>query len=321
MNCMKIVTCAALLLLLGMPAYASIIPAKDVILEDNDWELAISNKAGGATTLEPGDVLVAMYEIQRVVDAGTSATLATFSPSTKSITGISVLQVSAIKVVDVSATFQIAYYLFVPYTGEWSDLGLGLSDVNDNTMVTMYEDPASAPANHLDQFAASYTASLATATNGTLLYEFGYSEGTKTYDNGTPLDLTDDYVGPFDPSTELWTAMTYDLNTGNATDITAIDSLEFSAGLNVTKLLSVPLVKITDEINDHFTPDPNYFITSDYIVGGTDDKPPTQPVGIFPLATDNNMRLHPVPEPVSLLAWVGLAACGSVLAARRRRAE
>lgn len=333
-----------LFVLATVPVSAGIIPTGFVLLEDDDFDLSIANlstETGATDTqLDVGDVLVAMYTIQAFKDGQSLALLSSISNTTKGITGVVVLEVVAYKTSTAAGIGEFATYSFKPYSSTWASLSATFVSEETNAVVTrnlglanpqsafsivqMYEDPASDPANHIDankhtaggeqDFAASFD----TATEGLLLYEFGI----KSAIDGTTKLPTD--------VNEIWTARTQADIGLNPRDILQISSLSFEGALSQTYInaaAAYPTLGITRYLNDFYTPalvsgsSLGHLVTNQLIVDGTNDPqqtPPTVDV-IFPLGTDGNFTLRTVPEPASVLVWAALATIGGVGAMRRRR--
>lgn len=276
-------------------------------LEDTDYEAAVT---GGDIIIAKDDYLVAILSVEDSMSWFTGAfdnllnssvtTHAGFDPSaaTPAFTGVSLIKVtSVISSTLPDGTFSFAQYVFQGATSaDWLTY-TGLSGIGDNTAAVLYDDPANNP--HIDPATATIASSIATAVNGTRLWELGFAGDTG----------------------EFWRATTTSQKadgTADATNILKITGLDFRASLNVLDYnAGIPLVK-HNALGD---PDISVFaseflgasqlqLQGNYQPGGT---------GIWNLKTDTNLYILPVPEPASMLVWAGLAGLFGFMVVRRRQ--
>ncbi len=248
-------------------------------LEDDDWETQITGTGDGR--LDVGDKLLAVIQIGQSLDLN-GATIQTYSPSTATITGISVIKVKTLVVNGAVAT-----YTFEGLTSaEW--LGLGFAGVSDGTAAILYEDPASAPGNHIDF--STVANGVATATEGLKIAEFSIV------------------------SAGGWEATSVDL-TNDPTNVSKIDILNFRAGL-VTNDNRFGLHNTLSTLGQ--TADDQAFFLG---LGDVDLQLTGQigqgPKGGFALRTDSDLFVSIVPEPSSLAVFSLLG--GLALGFRRRK--
>ena len=250
-----------------------------VKLQDDDWESQVVD-LGVQGRLDVGDVLLAVVEIQNSTQiVGTvndlrnnslsETGLATYSPTTTTITGISVVKV------DNSTPLPGGLRQEYTFTGvteaEWSSL-TGISGVSDGTALILYDDPVSAPGGHIDF--STIANGIATATEGTFIAEFSV-------------------VG--------WRAISFDIG-GDPTNPLAIQSLEFLAGLNTTTSMFTPVSVLSDPDVAPTSTAAAYFAA----LGATDlqleGSLGSGPRGEFQLRTDTDLYINVIstPEPASL---------------------
>ena len=264
-------------------------------LEDDDWESQVKD-GGTLGKLDVGDILLAVVVIQKsspvlgvqnlALDGSlTSGANTSYSSSTKTITGISIIRVAS--VVSTLLGFGAEFSFVGATAAEWL-LYSGLV-VTDGVAAILYEDPISFPAEHITF--TSVALGIATATNGSMIAEF------------TPV---------------AWKANSVDL-TGDPTDPLKIDVLDFVAGLNTSNPIFAPHNILADP---DFAPtlDVQAFFAG---IGPTDlqiqGSLGTGAKGGFQLATDSDLYVNIVPEPASF-AIFGLMTLGGI-AYRRRQSK
>jgi hypothetical protein len=280
-------------------AHASVIDsatAPITLLEDNDFEVLLG---GTDKIVNVGEFLLAIAEFPTFKDAATNSTLASFTPSTRMLTGISLLKVAS---VDTTTLGPIgARYTFsAPTPAEWL-AQTGLAGVSSGTMLIAYDDPISSPSNHIVN-GPSIGAGITSATEGSFLYELGYTGA-----GGAP--ATD----------EFWVAQTLDTNPAGGftpTDISAITSLDFFAALNViSQAGGTPVLGTHNYLGT--AGNPLFTGPSQFQIEGSED---SAAKGVFDVATDTNGYIAAVPEPATFVVWMGLAAAVAGLSVVRRRA-
>lgn len=287
---------AACLMLFPVAAQAGILgPLANmgaVRLEDDDWETQISGFADG--TLDRGDLLLAVIEVQRVTDVlGTAdnlgngslsqgGTIVSYAPSTRAITGISLIKVDS--VVSNLGGFGAQYSFVGADIAEWAGIGVAVSQ--NNTGAILFDDPINL-AGHIDF--STIANGISSTIEGTRLAEF---------------------------TVNSWIAQATDFG-GTPTVVGAIDFLSFVAGLSTTdaRFGTVDVLR-----------DPDFGLTGPNLAFfqgmgpvdlqlqgglGTGDR------GAFALVTDTDLYVNVVPEPASLSVWGLVAACG--LGFRRRK--
>lgn len=283
---------------------ALLLPDGNTELEDDDFEALISEVGTPNLKVEVGEFLVAIFQISKsstligpidttLNSTPTESLFTTYSPSTNTITGVTLLKVDSVTV-----SGNTASYTFVaPTPTDWSSL-TGLTGIDPGVVAVAYDDPPSAPNPHIVS-SPTIAAGIGSATEGTRMWEFGFT--------GAP--------------GEFWSATAVDLaGTPDPTSITAIDILQFFAALSV---IDYNGARSLDQHN----------ILGDQDVGGTNAGLFTAPVhlqlqgnlqtgsaGVFHLPTDSNMYVSfTIPEPGSLAMWAVLMVSGGLVGAVRRR--
>lgn len=263
-----------------------------VKLEDDDWESQISGFADG--TLDVGDLLLAVIEVQKAVDIigtadglgnlsiGEGATLATFAPTTRTITGISLIKVDSIA--SNLGGFGALYTFVGASVVEWAGIGIGVAA--GNTGAILFDDPINV-AGHIDF--STIGSGIASTIEGIRLAEF---------------------------TVDAWQAQVTDFG-GTPTVVSAIDSLDFVAALSTTDSRFGNVDVLRDPDFGLSAPNQSFFAglgTHDLeLQGGLG----TGAKGQFAIRTDTDLYVNIVPEPASLAIW-GLAAV-SGLGFRRRK--
>jgi hypothetical protein len=261
-------------------------------LEDDDAEGIIGGD--GDTQLEVGEFLVSVAQFNFFKDAVTGAPsgglgVGTYDQTTRMATAVSLIKVLTAP----AAGPGFGSYTFeAPSALEWSTLlpGLPYLPPGDDTTLLVYDDPIPAVGSpHIDATGTVATGT-GTATDGTLIYEFGITQ-----------------PGAFQSA-----------QTGSATDVTnilAISTLQFDAALDLINNFGGPA------LNDH-----NFLATSGLILPaeqalfaaagahelqfrGTNGPGLTVPnggVGGFQLSTETDAFMSVVPEPAAVLVWPAL---------------
>lgn len=252
-------------------------------LEDNDWEFA----TGDDTIVDVGDLLIGMFEIQDVLDVYPVGSL----PRDAITNGATFTGVFALKVtskVNIGGFLQWAYTFAPVSDAEWATTGLPARS-HSGTEFLVYSD-SSSPFVNPDT--GTIAGSLATATEGTLLWELGFRG--EAGESWTALSATDDIsaVGP--------------------------GGLQFASYTNVTAYHAGPkLLK-----HDYLTPGADGIggplgIYSEWQIDGRRE---SGFIGDFDLRTDADMYILPTPEPGSLaLLGLGVLGLGGVVYRRRRK--
>ncbi len=281
-------------------------------LDDQDFEVLLGNNL----LVEQGDLLLAIIDIQDNYlfpsepdtdlngTPGSSFPHEAYGADTHSFTGISLIKVDS---VTGAGTVGASYTFTAPTPTEWTN-ETGLTGVDEGVMVIAYDDPVPAAGQGHIMSSPTLAAAITSATEGTRLWELG-------------LDGTE---GLF------WSAVTTDVfdNTNwpnleanpDATDISQIDTLNYSAALNVIDY------NAGVELQPHNTlADPNLnavfrnaFVPADLHLTGT--APQADFPGAFQVSTQTDFYIYPVPEPATLVTWLGLLGLGVIASWRRRRA-
>jgi hypothetical protein len=270
-------------------------------IEDQDYETLASGN--GDFVVEVGELVGGVIKFQLVRNTVTSATndLQT-SPDT--FTAIFLIEV-ATSTGEGGLDGDTDTLTFIPAgqaawdsvfgTGGSIDLGLGASPITiaTGTMINVYEGISFSSAD--ESTGGGVGASAATfVSGGTSLWEFGFTGAGGTAATG-----------------EFWSTRGEDADVASAV-LTTDPVNRFS--LNLTNNPSgIPL----DVHNFLGTSGDAFFTTAVQLQGkggfqsaaGTD----------WPLSTDTNVYIVPVPEPASLIAWTMLLSIGSVVCLFRRR--
>lgn len=269
-------------------------------LEDNDWD-SIANVAGSSTTLDVDDILFGMYEIQRVVN---NVTNDPNNPTTTTFTGV-FAQAVLTKTGPGGGQFTGGFrFTFRPLTvAEYAGLVAALPAMparsDPNTILFVFDDPedvAGPPAGpFVDPSNGSINTSLGTATNGTLLWEFGFDDGDETFVADADTDVLAS-TAALDFRAWLNLTHTYPAGSGVAfSDHLTIPAPILGGGPAITAVLSE--LQIRGGLEDGGNP------------------------GDFAIPTDTDVFVlpHIVPEPSSMTLLLGLSALGSIGFGLRRR--
>jgi hypothetical protein len=271
-------------------------------LEDQDFEIHIED-VGGDGRVTDGDILLAMLEVTRLntisgintLDDGSTSTdpgVANYDATTDTFTAVSLLVAN-----DPIISGDEATYTFRAATAaDWLAY-TGLSDVDVGTMLVLFDDPPPPVGSdpHADPDTGTILGDIATATEGTRLWEFGFT-------------------GPLGAAAagEFWIAETEADGGGDPTDINDITDLDFLANINLIdpnsglplvphNALGDPDISGTPLIASLFTP-AHLQLQGNIETGDSGD---------FDIRTDTNLYLQPIPEPISVFVWsclLGLAA-------------
>ena len=229
-------------------------------LEDNDWESLVDDGDG---VVEVGEILYGMFEITDVRDV---------SPGTQGVqprqaemfTGVFVTEVA--QVLPPQKYIGGATYVMKPAAAAaWTSVGLA-APVSANSMAVIYSDP-DGPQLMVDPATGSVATSLATATNGTKLWEFGFAGGGN------------------DPS-EFW------IGDADSPSIVNLQDLMYKASLNVTEAEPVVSGIILGDHNFK-----NWLAPAQLqFTGGMESKS----AGDFQIRTDSDFYVRVVPEPATV---------------------
>jgi hypothetical protein len=279
---------------------ASVVPAQGALnllfqapdvtkLQDNDWDVI----ASGDAILSVGDILIGMYEIESFVNNTTNAVNAV---TTSTFTGVFAQAVDTtgaggIFAGGVSTTFRPL--TAAEYTAIQVLFPAMPNRVSNDTILFVYDD-AGSPGNFVDPTnAGNVNAGLATAVNGTPLFEIGFRDGD-----------------------EFFRA---DADTAN---LPATSQLLFKAWMNVThKYAAGTGVAFFDHqtVSAFGSNDPLTAILSEYQLSGGLEQGGNPGDFQIPTDTDGFVLVASVPEPASMLIWGGMSLVGACAAYRRRR--
>lgn len=290
----------AVLLLVGFGVQAHAASAISLLdpyevnyLEDDDYE---GGFFADGVNLAVGDVLFGMIVIDPWVQSQTGPNAGPagrrfVATNEATFTGVFVLEVTAR-----TGTGPYEYTFGPTSAANWvaatdpdgAGAAVGFSPTDSETIIMVYDDDGH-PV-YIDPTATPVGAALATASDGTLLWELGFDTANRS-------DL-------------FWTA------TAQSTvvaDIGAIsDYLSFRAALDVTFEGAGPLLLP----HNYLSAGPFTGIFSDIQITGRNTG---TALGAFPVGTDAEIYMVPTPEPASLaLLGLGLLGLGGVVYRRRR---
>jgi len=295
---------AIAVLAIGQPAQAAIsLLFNNTInqLEDNDFE---SLSVAGDTRIEEGDILVGMISIQQVrnflapanVNVATTDTFTAVFFVKVQAGGITVQPPAADPVTN-TAFFQLEALSNADYAA-LQVLYPALPNRNSSSTTTIVFDDNDGPT-FINPDVGTVNTSLATAADGTLLWEFGLTGAPGT---GQSAKVT--VFDPADPQSIV---------------LGSSATLNFSGGLNLTHTYAAGATVLFNPLTlpTVFNQQTGVPYLAQLLFNGTND--PGNP-GDFQVATDTDLFILPsiVPEPGSMLIWAGMGLAG-VFAARRRR--
>jgi len=236
-------------------------------LEDNDWETIIE-KGTIDGIIEQGDVFVGMFDITDVYNMSTGAQR---NRQPEMFAGVFVATVAGVAASDIYFG-GTKVYLAPAAASDWTALGLD-APTHAGTMAMVYSDP-DGPQNMVNPGMGSLILSLATATNGTKLWEVGFrGEGG-----------------------EFW------VGDANATVIPAVTKLSYEGSLNITA--STAAGSAVTLVKHGYLYGPN--VLSEVQFQGRME---AGYAGDFMIRTDSDFYLKAVPEPSTVVMMAfGLAA-------------
>jgi len=267
-------------------------------LQDMDFELLIidtGGENGGPNGLvDQNDLLMGVWQAESISADATDIT--TLNQPVGGVGGdANFTAFFAIQVATVAQNGSNFNYTFTaPTEAAWdslvSDFGAP-SRANNDTVLLVYDD--SDPGNTSPWWlqigdatkVAGITSTIASATDGTLVWQFGFNQ----------------------EGDEFWHA------TSNQQDIDEDLDVSYEAGLNLTAGLANLIAH--DYLN--FSSDP-IGSAVDYQIELSGDSEGSFSNGW--LDTDTDLYVNAVPEPASLLLWAAFAGVGAAYAARRRDA-
>jgi hypothetical protein len=249
-------------------------------LEDNDWESLVDDGDG---VVEIGEILYGMFEITDVRDVS-PGTQGVQPRQSEMFAGVFVTEVA--RVLPPQKYIGGATYVMKPASAAaWTSLGLA-APVSANTMAVIYSDP-DGPQLMVDPATGNVASSLATATNGTKLWEFGFAGGGN------------------DPA-EFWTGDT------DSPSILNLEELTYKAALNVTEAEPAVSGIVLGDHNFKNWRAP----TQLQFTGGME----STAAGDFRIRTDSDFYVKVVPEPATVAYLLfGAVALGFGALVRRKK--
>ncbi len=290
----KLIPCFLIISFFSVPTFVSASIQGEFVagvinhFQDFDYETHRDNNGNGL--VDTGDYLVAVLDFQDFfAPPGTPS----FDPNTTTygLTGVSIIEVTFDSAGGVAAGPGFSSFSFGPApAAAWTAEGL-VAPSAVGSMLIAYDDPPASP--HLDP--TTIASGLATATDGTALWEFGFAGVAGQFFNAT--------TGAF---------------SGDSNDIADIQFLTGLANLDVT------FTHTGIDLQGH-----NYLGTkpspiAPFVGAGLHDlqldisQDISLEKGAWDIATNTNAYILPTPEPVSLVVWSALAAIVSTASARRR---
>lgn len=299
---MKAIKFSAIMIVLAafaavlQPVSASLwFPGQVTIWEDNDWEaiyrpvtngglerVEVSGPFFSIKELQEGDIFVGMWQVQGVgpaIDGNPGTT------DGGAFSAVFVFEIDQITPNSADPTNSASNYGLITYkptsATNWNFFGLDAAQTaGQGTMAALYQDLDES----VDPAAgSSINDALATAADGTLLWEVGFAGETG----------------------EFWTAEVRPNNTQGG-----VSAVDFSAALNVTVAHAGPELAPHDWLFG-----PAGIESQIQLAGGAS----YQATGYFDVATDTDIFLKPVPEPTTAAVFFGLGVFAFGLNWLRRR--
>jgi hypothetical protein len=289
--------CLAVLASMASMAQGAITPGNlvpNVIneLEDDDFDMLVN--AGGTianpganNVLDVGDYLATIVRITALRVPAGGPQIATATDVERTFTAVA-LQRIATKVALAGGVLDgvndVQYTFAPPTAAEWTAVTAGLfTPSNNTTFAIVFDDP-----DNINQLTGNALTAFA-SVDGVKQWEFGFTGAAG----------------------EAWRAAT---DTDNILTSFSIASGSFSAALNVTGQFAGPQLA-------PFTRPPvgtvlaQLHLVNGSIISATAAFPP------FPVKTDADFEILPVPEPASMVVWGGLLAGAGIWARSRRRVK
>jgi len=273
---------------------ATFYPGVVNIWEDNDYESVVNVAGGDPVGFDEGDIFFGIYQVQGVAPATDST-----PPPSAEFTAVFAFEIDDISPGGIyaggsrmtMAPMAFADADFDGFDDNWAALGLSRTDAG--TMAVLYNDTDLTVTPD-----AAIPAALASATDGIMLWEVGFTGG-----------------GGLPGVNEFWLADTLNLTLGNI-------AFNYGASLNVTVQGAGPELVPHDWISTHplLTPalwptPPGGVLSQIQLVGGHGTHDP----GEFAIPTDTDIFLMPVPEPGTAVIFFGLGAIALGWTWKRRR--
>jgi hypothetical protein len=275
------------------------------VIEDNDWENFVDlNPKGTASIVDVGDLVYGIFETTRVlnVQTGEFHNLGQ-APLPGSFAGVFMLQASFIWApTDVGNPNPGNYsVLWLPTAAANWTTYLGFTPNNAGTIAYVLDDTSTpiVDAGH----AGGLAASIATAIDGTPLWEFGFAGGPG----------------------EVWISTSNSLVSAGP----GLSSLTWLANLNVTHTfaaaqgIGLQLTNRFFDLADDGVANNSSPLFGQLQVDGALDTGITDPEKVnWFIKSDTDFVIRPIPEPGSLaLLGLGLLACGGAVYRRRNKAR